>query len=36
AGDGVGIIPDGVRLYLMRRSLEVLREFPDDDSWMII
>ncbi|GJT54792.1 hypothetical protein Tco_0989846 [Tanacetum coccineum] len=27
---------DGVRLYLMRRSLEVLREFPDDDSWMTI
>ncbi|GKC39766.1 hypothetical protein Tco_1052150 [Tanacetum coccineum] len=36
AGDGVRIIPDGVRLYLMRRSLEVLREFPDDDSWITI
>nr|GEU90162.1 retrotransposon Orf1 [Tanacetum cinerariifolium] len=32
AGDGVRIIPDGVRLYFMRRSLEVLREFPVDDS----
>ncbi|GJW92483.1 hypothetical protein Tco_0170036 [Tanacetum coccineum] len=36
AGDGVRIIPNSVRLYLMRRSLEVLREFPDDDSWMTI
>nr|GFA33329.1 hypothetical protein [Tanacetum cinerariifolium] len=27
---------DGVRLYLMRRSLEVLRKFSDDDSWMTI
>ncbi|GJU32506.1 reverse transcriptase domain-containing protein [Tanacetum coccineum] len=35
-GDGVRIIPDDVRLYLMRRSLEVLREFPNDDSWMTI
>ncbi|GJR20791.1 hypothetical protein Tco_0969318 [Tanacetum coccineum] len=26
----------GVMLYLMRRSLEVLREFPDDDSWITI
>ncbi|GJT51662.1 hypothetical protein Tco_0977819 [Tanacetum coccineum] len=36
AGDSVRIIPDDVRLYLMRRSLEVLREFPNDDSWMTI
>ncbi|GJU11403.1 hypothetical protein Tco_1133799 [Tanacetum coccineum] len=27
---------EGVTLYLMRRSLEVLREFLDDDSWMTI
>ncbi|GJY07798.1 reverse transcriptase domain-containing protein [Tanacetum coccineum] len=26
----------GVTLYLMRRSLEVLRKFPDDDSWRTI
>ncbi|GKC01189.1 reverse transcriptase domain-containing protein [Tanacetum coccineum] len=32
AGDGVGIIPDGVRLYLMRRSPEVLRKFQEVDS----
>ncbi|GJT05253.1 hypothetical protein Tco_0839715 [Tanacetum coccineum] len=32
-GDGVRINPDGVaRLYLMRKSLEVLRKF----HWMIL
>nr|GEU32718.1 reverse transcriptase domain-containing protein [Tanacetum cinerariifolium] len=36
ARDGVRIILDGVRLYLMRRSLKVLMKFPDDDSWMTI
>nr|GEV32447.1 hypothetical protein [Tanacetum cinerariifolium] len=36
AENGVRINPDGIRLYLMRGSLEVLREFPDDDSWMTI
>ncbi|GJU75910.1 hypothetical protein Tco_1272980 [Tanacetum coccineum] len=36
-GDGVRINPDGVtRLYLMRRSLEVLRKFSLDDSWRTI
>nr|GEW59119.1 MAK10-like protein [Tanacetum cinerariifolium] len=32
AGDGVRIYPDGVALYLTRRSLEVLRNF----HWMIL
>ncbi|GKC26797.1 hypothetical protein Tco_1034091 [Tanacetum coccineum] len=36
AGDGVRVIPDSVRLYLMRRSLEFLRKFPYKDSWMTI
>ncbi|GJR97362.1 hypothetical protein Tco_0269536 [Tanacetum coccineum] len=36
AGDGVRIIPDGVRLYLMRRNPEVLRKFQEDDFWMTI
>nr|GEX30316.1 hypothetical protein [Tanacetum cinerariifolium] len=36
-GDGVRINPDGVaKLYLMKRSLEVLRKFPLDDSWRTI
>ncbi|GKB91801.1 hypothetical protein Tco_0964073 [Tanacetum coccineum] len=36
-GDGVRINPEGVaRLYLMRRSLEVLRKFSLDDSWRTI
>nr|GEX29329.1 retrovirus-related Pol polyprotein from transposon TNT 1-94 [Tanacetum cinerariifolium] len=35
AGDGVRIIPDGVRFFY-GRILEVLREFLDDESWMII